>query len=329
MAKVRPPKNFERLVGSAGTLQSLGEIFGAASGPVALRRDRLDAWIEENLDAKPSLLERRWGLAPSRARVVVPGALVLSEILRWLKRDAIVVTSMTLRDGLLVDLVAKWRDEEKALRRVSVEKARGALERSFGEALLGYLDRTAGRFGLDRVRAAHTGRLAVRLFDELRRAGFRFGANERLYLFVVAYLYRCGEIVSKESPIRHSAYILKHLEIPGFAERERELFALIALGQRKEGLSARALASAAIKGRAALEAQRVCALLRLALALDPQGRGAVEDVAVRRSGKRVSLDLRGTRGELSDAASFAEAARAFETLEDVRVSPFFRPSPKS
>jgi len=103
-AKKTPPK-FDYLVGSAGAIQSLGQILSDQKKNAVIHRGDLDDWIAGNFSKDARTLRLEYGLAPSRARVLVPGAIILSEVLAWLKEEDIFVTEMTLRNGLLVDFV--------------------------------------------------------------------------------------------------------------------------------------------------------------------------------------------------------------------------------
>jgi exopolyphosphatase/guanosine-5'-triphosphate,3'-diphosphate pyrophosphatase len=107
----KPPRNFEYLVGSAGSIQSLGNILSPKKKNKVILKPRLDDWIEEHALMSPGQLRLKFGLAPSRARVVVPGAIILSEVLAWLGEGRLHVTDMTLRNGILVDSVKQLREQ--------------------------------------------------------------------------------------------------------------------------------------------------------------------------------------------------------------------------
>jgi exopolyphosphatase/guanosine-5'-triphosphate,3'-diphosphate pyrophosphatase len=105
----KAPRDFEYLVGSAGAIQSLGGILAARKKNAVIHKVDLDDWIEHSFCEDPKSLQNAYGLAPSRARVLVPGAVILSETLNWLREEDIFVTEMTLRNGLLVDFVEKLK----------------------------------------------------------------------------------------------------------------------------------------------------------------------------------------------------------------------------
>jgi exopolyphosphatase/guanosine-5'-triphosphate,3'-diphosphate pyrophosphatase len=106
----KPPRNYDYLVGSAGAIQSLGQILCARKKNAVIHLGDLDDWIVHSFDEDVRSLQSDYALAPSRARVLVPGAIILSEVLRWLKEEDIFVTEMTLRNGLLVDFVETLKE---------------------------------------------------------------------------------------------------------------------------------------------------------------------------------------------------------------------------
>lgn len=110
LLRQRAPKSFDYLVGSAGAIQTLGGILTSKRKNTTIRKKGIDKWIAEVVHTSADELQVSYNLAPSRARVVVPGAIILSELLRWLGEDEIFVTEMTLRNGMLVDFIARLQE---------------------------------------------------------------------------------------------------------------------------------------------------------------------------------------------------------------------------
>jgi exopolyphosphatase / guanosine-5'-triphosphate,3'-diphosphate pyrophosphatase len=146
-----PPKfKFEKVVGSAGTIQSLGQIFGLGIGLKSIKLIELDRWILANLNASPQSIVKRFKVQPSRARVLVAGALVLSEVLHWLGQSELNVTGMTLRDGVLVDLVSHWKDELVTDDHHLSESSFSRIQTlGISKELLSFLEATAQKYHVD------------------------------------------------------------------------------------------------------------------------------------------------------------------------------------
>src|SRR3954452_17642530 len=110
---------FERVIGTSGTIMSLGAVASTADGlPVGapLRNRRVSAKqvrrIRKDLVALD--LEERLrvpGLEPRRADLAVAGAILLDEIVRRLGASEVTLCDMSLREGLVLDYIARHRKE--------------------------------------------------------------------------------------------------------------------------------------------------------------------------------------------------------------------------
>ena len=108
-------KGFKTCVGSSGTIQSLSLVHEAAilgrepspTGHRTLTRDGLKKVnrLLRHTTEKEKL--RVAGLDPRRRDIAVPGGLLLSWILKRTGADAIVVGERGLREGILLDYVAR------------------------------------------------------------------------------------------------------------------------------------------------------------------------------------------------------------------------------
>lgn len=325
--KLPAPRDVERLVGSAGTIQSLGKILSPNKNAPVIRLASLDAWIAANLRRTPDEFVRRFGLTPSRARVVMPGAIVLSEVLHWLGRKEIFVTGMTLRDGVMVDLVESWRASETRILKggANALPSRASLKRDAADlALLKYLDSVAGTFHVDRAHAAHITMLALMVFDQMIAQGAGFLPEERRLLMVAAYLHDVGKIISEGGHHKHSAYILRNLRVPGFSPLDAKKTALVALYHRKDAPPKKDPLPAGIRGLHADQVRRLAAVLRLADGLDEKHSQNVSSLKLSQSRKQVLIELNQVRPDPSSLAYFRDKAAYFEELFGVKVVSFIR-----
>ncbi len=110
---------FDRVIGTSGTILSLGAVVAAADGktpPTTLRNRRIPAKqlrrVRKDLVAID--LEERLrvpGLEPRRADLAVAGAILLDLIVRRLGANDITLCDMSLREGLVLDYIARHRKE--------------------------------------------------------------------------------------------------------------------------------------------------------------------------------------------------------------------------
>lgn|GEM_PF-1153597 len=323
--RLAKPTNVEKLLGSAGTIQSLGVILGRGPKRNVIRRWQLDAWIEQNLRKSPDALAKEYQLTPSRARVVVPGSIILSEVLHWLDQEEIIVTQMTLRDGLLVDLVKRWREDEIKIRKEPGGVQRGIQGRGASEALLKQLENRAQRFGVDHLHAHHVAMLSLSLFDQLVKAGLSFRPEERVCLLVAAYLHGIGRLVSVNGYHKHSAYMIRHLELRGLTTEDHQKIALIALHHRKGAPPKRDPLPWGVKGIAAHQVRRMSALLRFVIGLDRLQTRNIQSLEIKIARKQALVELYQTSSAAPDLVNFRQGARYFEELFDLKVVPYVHP----
>lgn len=328
LAKFTPPTRIEKLVGSAGTIQSLGDILCGTRSTKIIRRSTLDRWIRAHAAKNPSYLQKRFGVTPSRARVLVPGAVILSETMAWLGRDDLTVTQMTLRDGLMVDLVERWQvSEKRILKRRPTLPSKTAVRQALSDrAMLKFLETTARRFGMDQNHAAHIAGLSLAIFDQLSAQGFPLLPEDRKILLAAAYLHDIGRIISEGGHQKHGAYILRNLEWPDFTPLDARKIALVASYHRKDPPPKKDPLPGDIRGVHAAQVRRLAAVLRLADGLDEHHSQNVRAVHLRLSRKQVLMELVQTKATSNGEMSyFRDKAAYFEQLFGAKIVSFVKP----
>jgi exopolyphosphatase/guanosine-5'-triphosphate,3'-diphosphate pyrophosphatase len=110
---------FDRVIGTSGTILSLGAVASAADGRPIARRFATAAFPAKQVrrTRKQLLaldLEERMrvpGLEPRRADLAVAGAILLDELLRRLGAQEITLCDLSLREGLVLDYISRHRKE--------------------------------------------------------------------------------------------------------------------------------------------------------------------------------------------------------------------------
>ena len=106
-------KRFDRVIGTSGTILSLGALALSEDGVVrddALRNRRVSGKAIHRLRKRLSGadLETRLhmdGLDPRRADIAVAGSVLLDSVLRRLGADEITLCDLALREGLVLDYI--------------------------------------------------------------------------------------------------------------------------------------------------------------------------------------------------------------------------------
>jgi len=244
-----PPgiRGFPRVaLGSSGSIRAI-IASAAAEGTAHATAEQISRAVEKLARMDPD--ERHKRFEARRADVIVAGAVILEALAHHLSLHAVTAVDRGLRHGVLVDLVRR--------------RFRDADDSSLIDAA-----RTMGRrFFFDESHAMQVARLAMALFDQL--AGLhRLPLAVRSYLEVAAVLHDIGHSVSYQKHHRHTEYLIRNGDIPGLADRERDIVARIARLHRRSPPDLHHPAMEGLSPGEARYVRKLATLLRVADALD-------------------------------------------------------------
>jgi len=208
------PKHWREALGASGTVGAVSQVL-AASGitdgaitPAGLR------WLMERcLEAGDADLLALPGLKDDRRAVIAGGVAILYTLATHFGIAELRPARGALRQGVIFDLAARQAAERRAgghdLRDASVAE----LQR---------------RFEVDVAQADRVGRVALALLDGI--GGHSVEARHELAW--AAALHEAGMMISHHDHHRHSAYLLDHVDAPGFSQSQLRRLGQLVLGQR-------------------------------------------------------------------------------------------------
>ncbi|MCE4553181.1 Ppx/GppA phosphatase family protein [Pelomonas cellulosilytica] len=206
------PELWQEALGSSGTVGAVSQILAATGQtdgrvtPAALR------WcIEQCLAAGSQDKLQMPGLKDDRRPVVAGGLCILYTLLTQFGIDELLPTKGALRQGVIFDLAERLQPSgSRDPRATSVT----GLQQRFGVDTA-----QAGRVAThaEKLYRQLVGKPAPELLRELRWA---------------AALHEIGMLVSHHDHHRHSAYLIGHVDAPGFSTNQLQRLASLALGQR-------------------------------------------------------------------------------------------------
>ncbi|MFL5357880.1 HD domain-containing protein [Archangium sp.] len=265
------PEHLPRVaLGSSGTISAVVG-FAASEGTAHASVRQLSHAVETLAELTPERRRKRFD--PRRADIIVAGATVLERVVKHLGVESVTAVNRGLRDGLLVDLL--YRQDET---REDHSLADAAV--AMGRRLL-----------FDEKHARQVASLALTLFDELA-ALHNLPLSCRPYLETAALLHDIGNAVSYERHHKHTYYLLHNGDLPGLADRERELVARVA---RYHQRSPPELNHAGMEGLSPAEARlvrKLATLLRVANALDSSHHQPVKELRAVNGRDAVSLHFK-------------------------------------
>jgi exopolyphosphatase/guanosine-5'-triphosphate,3'-diphosphate pyrophosphatase len=299
---------FERVVGTSGTILSLGTVASTADGnasSASLRNRRIPAKSIHRVRKEMVALDlekrlRVPGLEPRRADLAVAGAILLDELLRRLGTEEITLCDLSLREGLVLDYIARHRKEIAQADRYPDVRRRSVFE-------------LADRCKYWPDHSQHVARLAVGLFDQTR-AIHGLTDREREWLEYAAILHDIGVLISYEGHHKHSYYLVKNGDLRGFEPEEIETIALVARYHRQGTPKRRHEGFKELPRRTRRTVRTLSAILRLAESLDRSHAQSITSVEIHDRGDDDLLQLRTAGDAELELWAAARHAAPFERM---------------
>ncbi|GAF81787.1 unnamed protein product, partial [marine sediment metagenome] len=248
-------------------------------------------------------LAKRHGLQFAEAETLNPALLVYQILLRKTQAEEMVVSQVSMRDGLLLELARDVTGEE---------------DRVLLESVIHSATAIAQKYRIDLDHARNVAELAVRLFDELQ-ADHGLGSRYRLLLRVAGLLHEVGAFVSNRAHHKHSYYLISNAEIFGLGPEEIAIIAQIARYHRRSVPKRSHPEYMALPRDTRVVVNKLAALLRMADALI---RGHVRQAAgfrFERHGDELTVYLPGAADLLLEQRAVASKGDLFEDIYGIKV----------
>ena len=204
-------KRWEECVGSSGTLQAIETILtqnGWEDGGISRRG--LAALEKRLLKFKTMDDIALEGLATQRRSVILPGVAITSALFDVLGIEHMRTSKGALREGVIYDLMGRLSHEDVRERTVNALMQRYAVDTDTADIY---------------ERRARTFYLATRTTWQLTPYDWDL-------LHWLTRTHEIGMAIAHKHFNRHSAYVLRNADLPGFSQEEQELLAVLALGQK-------------------------------------------------------------------------------------------------
>jgi exopolyphosphatase/guanosine-5'-triphosphate,3'-diphosphate pyrophosphatase len=305
-----------RVFGSSGSIHALAQLASWMDTGETL--DHINSYVlsRSSLERVARRLQRMTleerehlpAIDAARARIIIPGALVLLHVLEVLGADAITISDFGVREGLVTDYLAFHAQEISTLEKIEDLRLR---------SVLGLL----AKFQADGRHPRHVAQLSLELFDGLQRA-HRFGPEERELLEYAALLHDIGAAIGYDGHAEHSSYIIRNGSLRGFSAAE---IALIACTARYHGKARPHRHDPEFRDLGKPERRCVrwlSAMLRIAEGLDRSHYQLIRGLRVIHGRQRVSILVAARREAQLEIWAGQQRTRLLERLLDrpVRVA---------
>lgn len=204
-------KHWAEAVGSSGTLNAINAIVtehGWSEGGIT--RKSLDKLEQKLLSFKHFDEIKLDGLSDNRRNVIVAGAAITTALFDILGVEHMRTSKGALREGVIYDLMGRLSHEDVRERTVN--------------ALM-------QRYSVDQDVAELVERRCQILFGACR-GPWKLGDEDWELLLWAARTHEIGMAISHKHFNRHTAYLLRNADLPGFSQEEQENLAVLTQGQR-------------------------------------------------------------------------------------------------
>lgn len=267
-----------RVLGASGTLENLAAMTqrtqdNAGAGPPVIERRPFMKLLEQLMQSSSAERSRIRGLDESRKDQILAGAMLVAEIFKRSEAKQIDLCPAALREGVLLDYLARHVPDMAIRRDVPDPRRRSVLD-------------LARRCDWHQQHGQQVGLLAVRLCEELQDL-HGLSATERELIEYAALLHDIGHHIAKERHHRHSEYLILNGALRDFSDDEVRMIALIARYHRQSMPRRRHTRFRSLPSRGRRVVEVGAAIVRLADGLDATHSAVVRDVKCRVNGKVV------------------------------------------
>jgi exopolyphosphatase/guanosine-5'-triphosphate,3'-diphosphate pyrophosphatase len=311
---LRLPKPVKRsavagVLATGGNADALAAIAGSAPDERGVRRLSAKQLKETaRMLGSLSVKERmaRFDLKADRADVIFPAALVYDRVVRLVEAPELVVPGVGVKEGILLDLIDDLTGP--AVHATKIE-----------QQLLNACLALGRRYRFDEGHGKQVARLALSLFDQLEKL-HGLGTNDRKVLLAAALLHDIGQIISYRRHHKHSMYLILNSELPGLADEDVPLVALVARYHRRAEPSDEHELWPTLDGDDRARVRRLASILRVADALDREHLQRVERVEAQMEKDRLLIDPTGRGDLLLEHWAIRRKAKMFRSTFDLEVT---------
>jgi exopolyphosphatase/guanosine-5'-triphosphate,3'-diphosphate pyrophosphatase len=283
---------WQRVTGTSGTILAIGEALrlrrlralapeeqGAQPASVEIKLNELERFNEQMATMEARERHGMQGISAQRAEIIIAGGQILEGVLRALKINCLNTCDYALREGAIINRLRELEAESRPPLPDLVDP------------LLRGVHAVGHRFGYEEAHALHVAAFSEKIFDHLAPS-YKLSRHRRTLLSAAALLHDVGYHIAQESHHKHSLYLIKHSELTGFSEAEREVIANIARYHRGALPKERHPDYSALNEQDRETVWQLGSILRVADAFDRSHDTSVSDLNCEREGDNLHIQLR-------------------------------------
>ena len=300
--------NVDRVVAVGGDMRfaayKIGKPYAGSTKSSVIDLAQFDVFVSDCAHRTPTELVRKYGIAFSEAETLLPALLVYQGLARTTKVSEIIVSNVSMRDGLLLDLS---------------ERLIGHEDMRFADSAVQAAATIGEKYHYDTRHAEQVAKFSLQLFDSLQ-AEHGLSPKHRLLLHLAAILHDIGTFISTRSHHKHSYYLISNSEIFGMRHEDMVFIGLVSRYHRRGAPKSTHSEYTAMPRDQRIIINKLAAMLRVADSLDRSHLQNVTAVHIQKKEDAVVLWATGTGDLLVERKALGQKADLFEDTFGLKVS---------
>lgn len=248
-------------------------------------------------------IKHKYKLPEERAELLLPSVIICNSFLNMTKADTINIPRVSLRHGLLADIVDERFDTPRKM--------------DFLNDIESVVWNIAKKYKIDEKHTAYVEDLALFIFDSTWRV-HRMEERDRLYLRVASILHDIGKYININNHDIHGYNIIKNENIMGFSKREMNLIANIARYHSEDNPDHEHENYGELYYKDKIKIAKLSAILKLTEGLDISHKQKIEKFEITTSGKEIIFRYKSSEDTLLEEWSFSKGVSFFEEVMGYR-----------
>jgi exopolyphosphatase/guanosine-5'-triphosphate,3'-diphosphate pyrophosphatase len=301
-----PLQGIEAFVAVGGDARFAAREVGSATESPDLHiveSDAFDRLVDRCERHTSEELSKRFGLPFAEAETLNPALLVYQILMQKSQAKQMIVSHVSMRDGLLLELAREVTGKEDASLLSGIIHSTTAL---------------AEKYHVDLDHAQNVADVAIRLFDFLQ-SDHGLTARHRMLVRVAGLLHEIGGFVSSRAHHKHSEYLIANSEIFGLNRQEITLISQIARYHRRSIPRSSHPLYMALSRESRVVVNKLAAILRVADALVRGHSRSTPDVRLERHGDEMIVFLGGADDVLLEERAIESKGDLFEDIYGMKI----------
>lgn len=265
---------------------------------ISIERAAFDKLVAQCARYAPEELARRYGVSFAQAETLTPALITYQILLRKTKAEQLIVSQVSMRDGLLLELAREVTGRE---------------DDELQQSVLNSAMSIAQKYHAEMDHATCVSELSVRLFDELM-VDHGLGNRMRLLLRVAGILHEIGCFISDRAHHKHGYYLVSNSDVFGLSREELRIVAHVVRYHRR-GIPKPSHTDYIVLPRATrVTINKLAAILRVADAISRSRSHSAKDFQFERHGDDLIVLVRGASSMAFEQRALAEKGNLFQDI---------------